>query len=127
MMKFLIVWMLLSIGGSVQAHQWTPTYPVLSPSFVDGIYSTRLKLFNGRPEVSYYEIQVLDKDMKSVTFATKERILRLDYLRQIDIEVYIREVDLQNAVYICSRSKLLAEDFSATVISSRICSKIKND
>ena len=109
------------------AHQWTPTYPKMIPSFVEGIYSTRLRLFNGRNDVSYYEFQVLDKDMNKVRFATPQRILPVKYLQSVEVEVYIREAEIKQAVYICSRSKLLAGTEAATVVSSRICSKIKDE
>ncbi len=126
-MKFLITGMMLFIGGSAMAHQWTPTYPKMIPSFVEGIYSTRLRLFNGRNDVSYYEFQVLDKDMNKVRFATPQRILPVKYLQSVEVEVYIREAEIKQAVYICSRSKLLAGTEAATVVSSRICSKIKDE
>lgn len=124
-MKFFVMMLGLFISGYVSAHQWTPTYVKMTPSFVKGIYSTRLKLFNKREDVEYYEIQVLDAEMKGVTFATKERIVRVEHLKSLEVDVYIREQDIQNAVYICSKSKLLAGKNTATVVSSRICSKIK--
>lgn len=109
------------------AHQWTPTYPKMVPSFVEGIYSTKLRLFNGRKDVSYYEFEVLDKDMNNIRFATPQRIIPVKYLQSIEVEVYIREAEIKEAVYICSRSKLLVGNASATVVSSRICSKIKDE
>ena len=124
-MKFVIAILAILLSGQATAHQWTPTYPVLKPSYVEGIYSTRLKLFNGRRDVSYYEIQVLDENMNGVMFATNERVIRVDYLKTAEVDVYIREQDIDTAVYICSKSKLLAGNGTATVVSSRICSKLK--
>jgi len=124
-MKFVIAILAVLLCGQATAHQWTPTYPELKPSYVEGIYSTRLKLFNGRRDVSYYEIQVLDENMNGVIFATNERVIRVDYLKTTEVDVYIREQDIDTAVYICSKSKLLAGNGTATVVSSRICSKLK--
>lgn len=124
-MKFVIAVLAVLLSGQATAHQWTPTYPQLKPSYVEGIYSTRLKLFNGRRDVSYYEIQVLDENMNGVMFATNERVIRVEYLKTAEVDVYIREQDIDAAVYICSKSKLLAGNDTATVVSSRICSKLK--
>lgn len=124
-MKYVIAVLVFILSGQATAHQWTPTYPKLRPSFVEGIYTTRLRLFNGRRDVEYYEIQVLDKEMNGVTFATKERIVKVDYLKSLEVDVYIREQDKSKALYVCSKSKLLAGNDTATVVSSRICSKLK--
>lgn len=124
-MKFVIAVFAVLLCGQATAHQWTPTYPKLNPSYVEGIYSTRLKLFNGRRDVEYYEIQVLDDEMNGVMFATNERIIRVEYLQTTEVDVYIREQDVGTAVYVCSKSKLLAGNDTATVVSSRICSKLK--
>jgi hypothetical protein len=119
----MIVMVLLS--GHASAHQWTPTYPKLEPSYVPGVLQTTMKLFNSRNDVSYYSFGVYDKDFKPVEFATGERIIQVDYLGRRDVKIFIREQDRDKAVYICSRSKIVAKDKTATVVSSRICSKIK--
>lgn len=124
-MKYVITVVLIFLSGQATAHQWTPTYPKLKPSFVEGIYSTELKLFNSRNDVEYYEIQVLDKEMDGVMFATNQRVIKVEYLETTKVVVYIREQDINNAVYVCSKSKLLAGNETATVVSSRICSKLK--
>ena len=116
---------LILLSGHVSAHQWTPTYPKLQPSFVPGVLQTTMKLFNSRNDVSYYGFGVYDKDFNPVKFATSERVVQIDYLGRKDVVIYIREQDRDKAVYICSRSKIVAKDKTATVVSSRICSKIK--
>ena len=92
---------------------------------MDDVLVTSMTLFNARSDVDYYEIQVLDKDMNPVPFATGERIFNIGHLRRKVIDVYISSKDEERAVYICSRSKSLGEDVSRATISSRICSKSK--
>jgi hypothetical protein len=127
MIRFFVM-SLLFIGGYANAHQFTPTYPELTPSYMEGIWTTDLKLFNAREEISYYQINVLDKDMLNVPFATNgERIRKIEYSSTEDIIIYVRESDRDRVVYICSESKVLGEDVSIqrTNVVSRICSKVK--
>lgn len=84
-----------------------------------------MNIFNGRKGIRYYQISVWDKDWNSVKFATESKIVQVNYLQRKTINVYIREQDVEKAVYICSRSKILSNDEKATVLSSRICSKVK--
>ena len=111
--------------GHASAHQWTPTYPTLKPSYASGVLVTRMELLNSRKEITYYEIGVFDKDFLSVPFATAEKIINLKYLSRKSVDIFIRQKDKDRAVYICSKSKLLAKGSAITSISSRICSKIK--
>ena len=92
---------------------------------MDGILVTRMELFNSRNDVEYYELSVFTSDWESVPFATEDRIINVGYLKRKTIEIYIREQDRNKAVYICSKSKLRPNNMQATVVSSRICSKIK--
>lgn len=117
--------LMLMFGGYASAHQWLPTYPKLQRSFVPGIYVTQLELFNSRSDVEYYQINVYDKDFNSVKFATPSRTIRVEHNKKAKVDVYIREEDIDKAVYICSLSKLLPGKGTATIVSSRICSKIK--
>ena len=117
------------LGGFPQtadAHQWTPTYPEWHESYMTGIVQTRMKLFNTRRDVDYYEVQVLDVNMKELDFATTDRIVHAPYLKRKSIDIYIRRTDIDRAVYICSISKLLVEGNTGASVSSRICSKVKN-
>lgn len=124
-MRYIMAALLVLMSGSVSAHSWTPTYPKLEPAYVDGVLTTRMLLFNVRTDVEYFEISVWDADWNPVRFATSERIVRVAHLERKNIDIYIREQDRRKAVYVCSKSKLLRDSSSATLISSRICSKIK--
>lgn len=106
-------------------HQFTPTYPKLKPSYVQGVLTTKMELFNTRKDISYYSIGVFDKDWNKVAFATDSRIVQVGYLNRKSIDVYIRGLDKTRAVYICSQSKMLEGHKQSTIVSSKICSKIK--
>jgi hypothetical protein len=112
-------------GSQALGHQFMPAYPKLEPSYVDGILMTKMELFNSRNDVEFYELSVFDAEWNSVPFATEERIVNIEYLKRKTIEIYIREQDRSKAVYICSKSKIRPSNIQATVVSSRICSKIK--
>jgi hypothetical protein len=112
-------------GSQAFGHQFMPAYPKLERSYVDNILMTKMELFNSRSDVEYYELSVFDAEWNSVPFATEQRIVNVEYLKRKTIEIYIREQDRSKAVYICSKSKIRPSNIQATVISSRICSKIK--
>jgi hypothetical protein len=120
-----VIFCLLLIGGSSNAHQFLPTYPKFQTSFVEGVVYTKMELFNKRKEIEYYQLSVYDKDWNSLPFATQSKIVRIDYLQTKEIEIYIKQEDLKNIMYICSESKVKKESEQNTVISSRICSKIR--
>jgi uncharacterized OsmC-like protein len=84
-------------------------------------------IFNKRQDVQHYEIKVFDKDFQSIPFVTSQGIIRLDYLSKTTFDVYIRKADVSRATYICSLSKLQRDSNVRTAVSSRICSKIKNE
>jgi hypothetical protein len=109
------------------SHEMTPAYPRFDQSYVSDLSVTRLMLFNRRQDVNYYEIEVTDKDWNPIPFASQAKLLKVDYLSKKQIEIYVRNRDVNKVVYICTVSKLLKENVSATRISSRICSKIKRD
>ena len=123
-MKYLLLFVML-LGNQAFGHQFTPAYPKLEPSYVDGILVTKMELFNSRNDVEYYELSVFDSEWNGVPFATDERIVNLPYLKRKTIEIFIRGQDKDKAVYICSKSKLKPSNFQMTIVSSRICSKIK--
>lgn len=108
------------------AHEWTPTYPELEKSYIDGVCVTTMTLFNRRQEVSYYEIGVYDHEWKKLPFATTDRIVKVGFLDRKTIDIYVKESDAPAAAYICSTSKILSADVKSTGIASRICSKIKH-
>lgn len=124
-MKHYVMIILLLLSGYTSAHQWTPTYPKLSNSYVAGVVSTRMELFNSRKDVRYYQIGVFDTDFNPIPFAAAEKIINIPYLSRKKVDVFIKLTDARRAVYICSKSKLLSTGSAITSISSRICSKIK--
>ena len=114
-------------SAQVLSHEMTPTYPELRPSYTDGLYSVKMKLFNRRDDVVFYYINVFDKDWESISFATQDKLIRIGYLEKKDFEIYIRGADYERAEYICTSSKLLKDNVGSTAVTSRICSKIKRD
>ena len=125
-MKYIIL-ILGMLASAVNAHEMTPTYTKLAPSSYEGIYKTTRNMFNKRADVQYYEVGVFNKDFKVVPFVTSYSVLKINYLSHVTFDIYVREEDLANAIYICSQSKIKIEDITRTAISSRICSKFKND
>ena len=125
-MRFVILLLLVSISGSSFAHQWTPTYPKLTPSYVNGVVSTVMVLLNKRKDIRFYEMSVYDTNWKRVPFVTNDRVTNLEYLDRKRVEIFVREKDASRARYICSKSKIISTTRDKLAIpSSRICSKIK--
>lgn len=123
MRKLLAIILLLC--GTARAHQFTPTYPQFTSSYVEGVLSTKMEIFNKRKDVEYYELGVFTQDWQPVPFASEARIIRVKYLETKKLNVYIKVEDLKSVSYICTESRLRKEDVRDTVISSRICSKVK--
>ena len=124
MYRYLII-LILWASGHVSAHEFTPTYPKLKTSYVEGVLYATMTLFNARADVEYYQFGVFDAEWNKVPFAMQNKIMRFKHLDKKTVEVYIREKDSKDAVYICSKSKLLVKGGSKTSVSTRICSKIK--
>lgn len=116
---------LILLCGHASAHQWTPTYPKLEQSYVPGILRMRMEIFNNRQDINHYEISVFDEDWNPVKFAVADKIVRVGYLQRKTIDVHIRSEDRNVVTYVCSKSKIITNDEKATVVSSRICSKVK--
>lgn len=126
MIKYLLLLIVLVLGGKqVWAHEFTPAYPTLEQSYMDNILVTKMLLFNRRQDVTFYELSVFDGQWNPIPFAATDKIVEVKYLQRKYIEIYIREKDKSRAVYICSKSKLQSDSDMVTVVSSRICSKIK--
>lgn len=117
------LFLLLFVSGYASAHELTPTYPELRSSYVTGVVSTKLKMWNARMDVNYFKIEVSDKDWNPVPFVTNERLFKLRYGERREIEVFL-PIDT-SATYICTKSMLDKEKLQRTVISSKVCSKIK--
>jgi len=105
------------------AHELTPTYPELRNSYIPGVLTTKLKMWNARADVEYYKIEVTDEDWNDVPFITTDEIFLLKYTDRREIEIFL-PIDT-TARYICTRSLLKKEGQQKTVISSKVCSKIK--
>lgn len=116
---------LLLFSSSATAHEMTPSYPVFSQSYMSGIYSTTLELFNRRDDVRYYEISVFNSDWEAVSFATASAIIEVDYLQRVTFDVHIRRRDVEVVEYICTSSKLFKNNREESLVSSRICSKVR--
>lgn len=123
-MRALLLFLFLS--GSAMAHELTPTYPKLTPSYIPGVMSTHVVLWNARQDVGYYKVEVFDEDMSPVSFiATGGDLKKVDYLGRAHIEVFIREEDQSKATYICTQSKLKRGAAQRSLVASKVCSKIK--
>ena len=113
------------VTSSAIAHELTPTYPELRPSYIDEVSVTTMKMWNRRNDAQYYEIGVFDKEWNPVPFATSARLLKLDYLEHRSFEIYIRDKDTTRVEYICTTSKQLKSDVLSSGIKSKICSRMK--
>lgn len=125
-LKYIIAVFLIFMSSIAHSHEMVPTYPRLTLSYVDGVYKSTLQLFNKRADVEFYEIGVFDKDFYPIPFVTSYRVIKVDYLSKVNIEVFIRATDINAATYVCSKSKLRKNDSIRTAISSRICSKFEH-
>ena len=125
MIRYVFVSLVLLFGGYANAHQFTPTYPKFEASFVAGVMTTKMELFNKRQEIEYYELNVYDAEWGQIPFASETKLIRINYLETKKINVYIKREDMKQAVYVCTESKIKKVQLQATTISSRICSKIK--
>ena len=113
----------LFLAGKVSAHEMTPTYPPLVPSYVDGLVSAKMTMFNSRNDVDYFEVCVFDADWKPVPFAATAKIMRVPYGTTKTFEVFVRDEDKNRATFICSLSKLRTDSSARTIVSSKICSR----
>lgn len=120
-----VAMILLMIGGYANAHQFLPTYPTFQYSFIEGVMYTKMQLFNKRKDIEYYELSVFDADWNPVTFASENKIIRINYLQTKDVNVYVKKEEIKKVTYICTESKIKKESVQNTVISSKICSKVR--
>ncbi len=125
MHRYLILLLMIWASGHLRAHEFTPTYPKLKTSYMPGVVYTTMTLFNARDDVEYYQFGVFDAEWNRVPFAMQNKIMKFKHLEKKNVDIFIREKDRKDAVYICSKSKLIVDGGSKTSIISRICSKIK--
>ena len=121
----LIVLLLFLTSGYASAHQFTPTYPKLEMSHMPGVMKADMVLFNNREDIRYYGLSVFDNDWKPVKFATESKIVPINYKERKYLTIYLSGKGMQNAKYICSKSKILLSVKTPSIVSSRICSKLK--
>ena len=118
-----LLFLLLCVSGYASAHELTPTYPELRSSYMKDVYEVNLKMWNARVDVEYYKIEVTDEDWNDVPFITREKTFRLEHLGKKDIEIFLPSDT--SATYICTRSMLEKGNASKSIISSKVCSKIR--
>ena len=124
-MRLYLIFALCLFGFKSNAHEMTPAYPVLDSSYINGVVVAKMKLFNRREDVEYYQIEVFTEDWKPVSFATTARLLKVGYNKNKLFDVYIRFADVKKTKYICTTSKVFKGGNQETLVSSMICSKIK--
>lgn len=123
-MRFIIALLLSATIAS--AHEMVPTYPAWwNATEANGLLKTNLSIWNRRKDVTYYEIEVFDRNFNPMQFATQEKVIKVNYLQRKIFSIYIKIDDRDNVTYICTRSRLLKDDVQTSGVSSRICSKIK--
>lgn len=121
----LLVIILIAFMTSVRAHEMTPTHVEWKPSMFDGVMKAELELFNKRADTEFFEIGVFDESFSNVPFVSSYKLVRIRHLDHLKFDLFIRESDVNRAHYVCSRSKLIADTTSKSLISSRICSRFK--
>ena len=114
----------LGWATAVSAHEMTPAYPIVKPSHVTGVVKVDLSLFNSREEINYYEIGLYDLNWNRIPFSAVYRIIKVGYKERKNFSVYIRESDLDEAVYVCTTSKIRRQLETKTLVSSKICSRL---
>ena len=123
-MKFIIALLLSATIAS--AHEMVPTYPAWwNATEANGLLKTNLSIWNRRKDVTYYEIEVFDRNFEPRQFATQEKVIKVNYLQRKNFSIFIKAEDRDNVTYICTRSRLLKDDVQTSGVSSRICSKVK--
>ena len=90
-----------------------------------GVLKAEMVLFNTREDIRYYEVNVFDEDWNPVRFAIESKVVPMNYQETKYITVYISKKEIDKAKYICSKSKILLTVKEPSIVSSRICSKLK--
>ena len=123
--RLVVLFLLLSFSTS--AHEMTPAYPEVKPSHVAGVVKVEMSLFNSREEIEWYQIELFDLNWMNIPFSTTYRIINVGYKERKSFEVYIRKMDMDEAVYLCTTSKVRKTSKSRTLISSKICSRLDGE
>ena len=123
--RLILLFLLWSFSPS--AHEMTPAYPVVKPSHVAGVVKVEMSLFNSREEIEWYQIELFDLNWTNIPFASSYRIINIGYKERKSFDVYIRKSDMDEAVYLCTTSKVRKTSKSRTLVSSRICSRLDGE
>lgn len=123
--RLIVLFLLWSFSTS--AHEMTPAYPVVKPSHVAGVVKVEMSLFNSREEIEWYQIELFDLNWTNIPFASSYRIINIGYKERKSFDVYIRKSDMDEAVYLCTTSKVRKTSKSRTLVSSRICSRLDGE
>jgi hypothetical protein len=86
-----------------------------------------MSLFNSREEIEWYQIELFDLNWTNIPFASSYRIINIKYKERKSFDVYIRKADMDEAVYLCTTSKVRKTSESRTLISSKICSRLDGE
>jgi len=105
----------------------TPAYPEVKPSHVAGVVKVEMSLFNSREEIEWYQIELFDLNWTNIPFASSYRIINIGYKERKPFDVYIRKADMDEAVYLCTTSKVRKSSKSRTLVSSKICSRLDGE
>ena len=119
--KVLLSLIVVTLSSAVYAHEMTPTYPVFTQSYMNGVSVTTMNLFNKRKDVAYYEIGVFTSKWEPVAFVSQYTVIPMLYLDTISFDVYVATHTLSSVEYICSISQLKA----GATVTSKICSRVK--
>jgi len=123
--RLVVLFLLLSFSTS--AHEMTPAYPEVKPSHVAGVVKVEMSLFNSREEIQWYQIELFDLNWTNIPFASSYRIINIGYKERKSFDVYIRKADMDEAVYLCTTSKVRKSSKSKTLVTSRICSRLDGE
>jgi hypothetical protein len=123
--RLILLFLLWSFSTS--AHEMTPAYPEVKPSHVSGVVKVEMSLFNSREEIEWYQIELFDLNWTNIPFASSYRIINIGYKERKSFDVYIRKSDMDEAVYLCTTSKVRKTSKSRTLVSSKICSRLDGE
>ena len=123
--RLILLFLLWSFSTS--AHEMTPAYPEVKPSHVSGVVKVEMSIFNSREEIEWYQIELFDLNWTNIPFASSYRIINIGYKERKSFDVYIRKSDMDEAVYLCTTSKVRKTSKSRTLVSSKICSRLDGE
>ena len=123
--RLILLFLLWSFSTS--AHEMTPAYPEVKPSHVSGVVKVEMSIFNSREEIEWYQIELFDLNWTNIPFASSYRIINIGYKERKSFDVYIRKADMDEAVYLCTTSKVRKTSKSRTLVSSKICSRLDGE